>query len=469
MRLNTKVKRQDARCIQGGTAAFWPRLWRDKRGNVSLVVAASLIPLTATVGLGIDISRLVHARETLRSATNAAALAGATYFTDASKGPAAVITARRYFDKYSVSPELTIPPSDVTVTAIPSGGGTTPNKVTVTATGTIPTTIMKLVGYSTMTIKSTAVAGIDTVTPPTLHPIITAAPGTGSASQILSHATATIGAGDWNTAFMYPVPLLSGTPDYRVTSMPLISTMYEIGSTCGSVDTSWSPSARCNGLPRAIPAQNVNFPYYNPNQPLAFLFLDMNNGADSAPGGWGYGPNQYGTRPGDYHIMSTAPLSQVSPEEPSSISDNSVNTLKVLDPATFANLNQGPTTFTAQKKGYNCAVQIEDVTGVTSLPTYPPSRRAAPDPAGMRCFKIGDAADDLLSGRALANLSCNQIGGRTLMYWWNDMGFDKDDYDYRNLTYLLSCTAGVTNPDNGTYGNTPPAPPQIPPTAKLLE
>lgn len=195
----------------------------------------------------------------------------------------------------------------------------------------------------------------------------------------------------------------------------------------------------------------------------------MNNGADSAPGGWGYGPNMYGTQPGSYHIMGTAPLSLVPPAEPSSISDNTVNTLKVLDPVTFSNLSQGPTTFSAQHAGYNCAVQIEDVTNVSPLPTYPPSRRAVPDPGGMRCFKIGNAADDLLSGRALANLSCNQIGGRTLMYWWNDLGANPDDYDYRNLTYLVSCVSGVTNPDNGTYGNTPPIVPQTPPTAKLLQ
>lgn len=468
MRRNTQAERQDAHCIQTGTGVSWQRLRRDKRGNVAVIVAFSTIPLLATVGVGIDVTRMIQARETLRSATNAAALAGATFYTDASKGPAAVNTATNYFNKYSLNGELTLS-AVASVTATPSASAGTPNKITVTATGSIPTTMMKLVGYSTMSMTSTAVAGIDTVTPPILHPIITAAPGTGSASQLLSKATAQIGAGDWNTAFMYPVPLLSNTPDYRVNSMPLISTMYEIGSTCGTIDQYWITTARCNGLPRSIPAQNVNFPYYNPNQPLAFLFLDMNNGADAAPGQSGYGANQYGTQPGDYHILSTAPLSQVQPEEPSSISDNSVTTLKVLDPVTFANLSQGATTFTTSHKGYNCALQIEDVTNVNPLPLYPPSRRAAPDPAGQRCFKIGDAADDLLSGRAYANLSCNQIGGRTLMYWWNDMGYYKDDYDYRNLTYLLSCTAGVTNPDNGTYGSTPPVAPQTPPTAKLLQ
>ena len=469
MRNDTQAERRDARRNQGGVAGLWRRLRLDKRGNVAVIAAAGLVPLMATVGVGIDMTRLIQARETLRSATNAAALAGATFYTDPTKGAVATATAQNYFAKYRLATELSVPAQNVVVTASPSGNASTPNKITVTATGSVPTTMMKLIGYSTMTLTSTAVAGIDTVVPPTLHPVITAAPGTGSASQLLGKATATISAGDWNTAFMYPVPLLSGTPDYRVTSMPLISTMYEIGSTCGTVDTSWIASARCNGLPRSIPAQNVNFPYYNPNQPLAFLFLDMNNGADSAPGGSGYGSNQYGTKPGDYHIMGTAPMSLVSPAEPSSISDNSVSTLKVLDPVTFSTLSQPATTFSAQHAGYNCAVQIEDVTNVKSLPTYPPSRRAAPDPAGQRCFKIGDAADDLLSGRALANLSCNQIGGRTLMYWWNDLGASKDDYDYRNLTYLLSCVAGVTNPDNGTYGSTPPIVPQTPPTAKLLQ
>ncbi len=463
-----KAERPDERRTAGGPAALWHRLRRDKRGNVGIIVAFSIIPILATVGVGIDINRMVQARQTLRSATTAAALAGATLFSDPMNGSAAQATATDYFNQYKVSSDLTVtaPP---TVVATPSGNNTTPNQVSVTATATIPATMMKLVGYSTMSLTSTAVAGINTFTPPIPHPVITAAPGTGSASQLLNSAPATISAGDWNTAFMYPVPLVSGKADYSAAAMPLISTMYEIGSTCGSINGSWSSSARCNGLPRSIPPQNVNFPYYNPDQPLAFLFLDMNNGSDSAPGGWGYGPNMYGTQPGAYHIMSTAPLSQAQPDGPSSISDNTVAILKVLDPATFGNLSQPATTYTKQKKGLNCAVQIEDVTGVAQLPTSPPSRRIEGDAKGMRCFTIGNTYDDQLSGRALANLSCNQIGGRTLMYWWNDLGANPDDYDYRNLIYLLSCRAGVTNPDNGTFGNTPPAPPQTLPTAKLLQ
>ena len=36
------------------------------------------------------------------------------------------------------------------------------------------------------------------------------------------------------------------------------------------------------------------------------------------------------------------------------------------------------------------------------------------------------------------------------MYWWNDMGGTKDDKDFNDLVFTLTCLPGVTNPDGGT-------------------
>ncbi len=38
------------------------------------------------------------------------------------------------------------------------------------------------------------------------------------------------------------------------------------------------------------------------------------------------------------------------------------------------------------------------------------------------------------------------------MYWWNDMGASRDDFDYKNLYFTLTCSNTTTNPDAGTIG-----------------
>lgn len=67
--------------------ARWPllaQLARDTRGNVMLFMAAGVIPVTAAVGSGVDLTRAYMAQARLQQAVDAATLAGRKAMTDGS-------------------------------------------------------------------------------------------------------------------------------------------------------------------------------------------------------------------------------------------------------------------------------------------------------------------------------------------------------------------------------------------------
>src|SRR6185503_20042645 len=56
--------------------SFLTRLARDTRGNTLAIIGAALVPLSAMIGSGVDMSRAYMAKNRLQSACDAAALAG---------------------------------------------------------------------------------------------------------------------------------------------------------------------------------------------------------------------------------------------------------------------------------------------------------------------------------------------------------------------------------------------------------
>ena len=403
---------------------------RDQRGSISMMMAMSAVPLVLALGVGVDMSRLVMAKAALQSAADRAALAGANAYTSSQMTAAAKTAANNYFNGSTQGLDATV--GLATVTAAPGltpAGGSSLN-VTIDVTATMPTTLMALASISSMTITAHSAAAA-------ANP---GAPGSGSASP---QPVITIGPGfrvgavkstasDWNSAYMYAVPNNSrGTPDY--TQFPPPSQFFEIGSNCNSGDSSWSQQSRCNGQFGATVPATETFPLVSSNQPLAFLFANMNNGQSPASS-QGYGPNQYGAAPGNYELLMSAPLS--SNQSPSQNTDNSVATVLAL---TGFTLNQVSTKYykVSNTTNSNCALQIVlvDPNNLPSDPPYPGQCLTPSDPR---------------SGSQYANLSCAQIAGRTFMYWWNDMGATKDDYDYKNLYYTIRCVGGSTNPDGGT-------------------
>ncbi|HEY0203400.1 MAG TPA: pilus assembly protein TadG-related protein [Acetobacteraceae bacterium] len=427
------------------------RLWGDRRGNVAVVIALSAFPIIAAVGAGIDISRMAKAKAALQNAADAAALAGAAQYSSPGQSTVAQNNAQSYFDKYALGGDImsasrTVTPaqSNSTSSSSTSSSSSSSQAVTVNATATLKTTFGGLVGLSTMTVNATAVAGTVTTTttpnptPPTplpQTPVVQLGTGGGSPSQLLSPSPSKSTAADWNSVYLYGVPL-GGNGQYDYTSFPSLSQFYEIGSNCsGAVDIQWTSNSACNGqFGATVRSMSYTLPA---DQPIALMFVNMNNGMFPSGGAGGYGPNQYGSKPGYFQVMTTANMALG--QSPSQITDNSVNIIRGL---TGYQLSQTATHYSDVNNATlsNCAVQIVLVTDVKNPPTQPPY-------PGV-CLSATDAR----SGYKYANLSCNQIAGRTFMYWWNDMGASRDDFDYKNLYFTLTCSNTTTNPDAGTIG-----------------
>ena len=104
----------------------------------------------------------------------------------------------------------------------------------------------------------------------------------------------------------------------------------------------------------------------------------------------GYGPNQYGSPQGHTNWL----YSQLSP------------------PAAQAY----PTV------ARNCALQVVAATAANPTPTQTPGSCAAATPAN-------------------ATLNCAQMPGKTVYYFWNDMGGGRDDFDYNDAQYSMTCPA----------------------------
>jgi Flp pilus assembly protein TadG len=121
---------------------FLTRLARDRAGNTLAIVGAALIPLTAMIGSGVDMSRAYMAKSRLQNACDAAALAGRRVMTNDTVNQTVIDEARRFFN-FNFQQGL-YQTSAFTPAVTRSGVGT----VRVAATTNIPTSIMGIFGIS---------------------------------------------------------------------------------------------------------------------------------------------------------------------------------------------------------------------------------------------------------------------------------------------------------------------------------
>lgn len=136
---------------------FLKRLAGNQAGNVMAMVAAAIIPLAALIGGGLDMSRAYMARARMQQACDAAALAGRRAMTGASMSTSDIAEARKFFDfnfpqntfqAATFVPVIRSKPSETTT-------------VQVTAETTMPTTIMKIFGYTTLPLAVTCESRFD--------------------------------------------------------------------------------------------------------------------------------------------------------------------------------------------------------------------------------------------------------------------------------------------------------------------
>jgi len=136
----------------GRRPGFLSRLARDSRGNTLAIVGAALVPLTAMIGSGVDMSRAYMARTRLQSACDAGALAGRKMMTGTSLTDANKAQAKLFFDNNFKSGWFKT--SDVSFQA----SDTTDGQVMGTASVKVPVTLMSMFGAGPTTLNVTCEA-----------------------------------------------------------------------------------------------------------------------------------------------------------------------------------------------------------------------------------------------------------------------------------------------------------------------
>lgn len=133
------------------------RLSRDRRGNTFAIVAAALLPLTAMIGSGVDMSRAYMAKTRLQSACDAAALAGRRIMQNDTLTATVTNEATRFF-RFNFPQGLYQTANITPVVTRPSSG-----TVRVAASTTIPTAIMRIFGFTSLPLEVTCDASLSFV------------------------------------------------------------------------------------------------------------------------------------------------------------------------------------------------------------------------------------------------------------------------------------------------------------------
>lgn len=136
---------------------FLRRLRRDARGNTLAIVGAALVPLAGMIGSGVDMSRAYMAKTRLQSACDAAALAGRRVMQNDTLNATVQNEATRFFN-FNFRQNLYNTASFTPNVTRPSSG-----TVRVTASTTIPTSIMRIFGFTSLPLNVTCDASLNFV------------------------------------------------------------------------------------------------------------------------------------------------------------------------------------------------------------------------------------------------------------------------------------------------------------------
>jgi Flp pilus assembly protein TadG len=142
---------------QGRGGGFLSRLARDARGNTLAIVGAALVPLAAMIGSGVDMSRAYMAKTRLQTACDAAALAGRRVMQNDTLDSNVTAEATRFFNYNFNQGQYGTAAFTPTVTRPESG------KIRVAASTTIPTTVMRMFGYTSLPLSVTCDAQLSFV------------------------------------------------------------------------------------------------------------------------------------------------------------------------------------------------------------------------------------------------------------------------------------------------------------------
>ena len=142
----TSGSRPSAECVKA--RPLLNRLLQSRRGNVLPILAASILPMAAMVGGAIDMSRAYMVKSRIQHACDAGVLAGRRAMAQSTYTAAAEAQAESFFDvNYQEGYNGT---TDV---SFESENPTGSSKITGSASAEMPTAIMGMFGYDTLSIE----------------------------------------------------------------------------------------------------------------------------------------------------------------------------------------------------------------------------------------------------------------------------------------------------------------------------
>jgi Flp pilus assembly protein TadG len=136
---------------------FLSRLAQDAKGNTLAIVGAALVPLTAMIGSGVDMSRAYMAKTRLQMACDAAALAGRRVMQNDQMSDAVTAEATRFFN-YNFNQGQYGTAAFTPAVSRPASG-----TIRVAASTTIPTTVMRMFGFNNLPLSVTCDAQLSFV------------------------------------------------------------------------------------------------------------------------------------------------------------------------------------------------------------------------------------------------------------------------------------------------------------------
>ena len=177
---------------------FLSRLARDSRGNTLAIVGAALIPLTAMIGSGVDMSRAYMAKTRLQMACDASALAARRIMQNDTLDSTVTAEGNRFFN-YNFNQGMY-----GTAAFTPSITRPATGTIRVSASTTIPTTIMRMFGFTTLPLSVTCDAQLNFVNTDVMLVLDT----TGSMDHDINDNTTTVDANRKITALRSAVMAL---------------------------------------------------------------------------------------------------------------------------------------------------------------------------------------------------------------------------------------------------------------------
>lgn len=140
-------KRTGPRPEQSARRGVLGRLARNTSGNTLAIMGAALIPLTAMIGSGVDMSRAYMAKTRLQSACDAAALAGRRVMTADTLDANVTAEATKFFN-FNFPQGLYQTAAFTPVVTRPEAG-----TVKVAVDTSIPTSVMSLFGFTSLPLQ----------------------------------------------------------------------------------------------------------------------------------------------------------------------------------------------------------------------------------------------------------------------------------------------------------------------------